>query len=220
MRLSTPLLLLAALATPVAAQDTFEGVISMTLNAGEKPMPTTVWVKGNRAKYDMSGGGEMGVMIVDGSGRMLMLVPKQKQYMVLDLAGVNSQADRSLRAMTYARTGKSETIAGMPCDYWKTVQADTVVGESCMTSALGWVGVDLSGKGTLSKEMLAQFRRSFPKGAFPLKTIDAETGKVMFVVTKVERKAVPDDAFQPPAGWTEIKMPGAAAAKGTPPKGK
>lgn len=213
MRSSSPFLLLAVLATPVAAQDTFEGVIAMTMNAGEKPMPATVWVKGNKAKYQMSSGGEMGDMIVDGSGRMLMLVPKQKQYMVIDMGGVNAQADKALTAMTYSRTGKSETIAGMPCDYWKTVQDKKVTGESCMTSSLGWVGVDLTGKGTLSKEMLAQFRRSFPKGAFPLKVIDAETGKAMLVVTKVEKRSVPDDTFLPPAGFTEIKMPGAPGAK-------
>ncbi len=209
MRRWSPFLCLALLATPVAAQDTFEGVITMTLNADEKPMPATAWVKGSKAKYQMSSGGEMGDMIVDGSGRMLMLVPKQKQYMVIDMSGVNAKADKELTAMTYTRTGKSETIAGMPCDYWKTVQAKKVIGESCMTSSLGWVGVDLTGKGTLSKEMLAEFRRSFPKGAFPLKVIDAETGKAMLVVTKVEKKAVPDDTFQPPAGFSEIKMPGA-----------
>jgi hypothetical protein len=31
----------------------------------------------------------------------------------------------------------------------------------------------------------------------------------MFVVTKVEKRAVPDDTFQPPSGFSEIKMPGA-----------
>lgn len=213
MRLSSPLLFLAVLATPVAAQDTFEGVITMTMNAGEKPTPMTVWVKGSKAKYQMSAGGEMGDMIVDGSGRMLMLVPRQKQYMVMDLGAVSAEAEKQLTSMTYSRTGKSETIAGMPCDYWKTVQDKKVIGESCMTSSLGWVGVDLMGKGTVSKAMLAEYRRSFPKGAFPLKVIDVETGKPMLVVTKVEKKSVPDDTFQPPAGFTEIKTPGAAGAK-------
>jgi hypothetical protein len=217
MRSSSPFLflfgVLAVLAPPAAAQGTFEGVITMTLNADEKPMSATAWVKGDKAKYQMASGGEMSDMIMDGSGRMLMLVPKQKQYMVIDMSGMNAQTDKVFTAMTYSRTGKSETIAGMSCDYWKTVQAKKVTGESCMTSSLGWVGVDLTGKGTLSKEALAEFRRSFPKGAFPLKVIDAETGKAMLVVTKVEKKAVPDDTFRPPAGFTEIKVPGAPAGK-------
>ena len=213
MRLWSSFLFLAVLAPAAAAQDTFEGVISMTMNPAGKPMPATVFVKGNKAKYQMSAGGEMGDMIVDGTGRMLMLVPKQKKYMVVDVAGVSADAQKEMAGFTYTKLGKSETIAGMSCDYWRTVDAKDkkVTSESCMTSALGWVGVDLTGKGTMSKEMLAAFRRSFPKGAFPLKVIDPETGKMMFEVTKVEKKSVPDDTFQPPAGFTEMKMPGAPA---------
>lgn len=221
MRLAAPLLLLATLVSPAAAQSQFEGVIQMTLTSGDKPMPATVYVKGGRARYDMGADADLGGMIMDGQGKTTMLMPKQKSYYVADLGHMLAAAREKMGPTTYVRTGKSETIAGMSCDYYRTTRDKDVLGDSCMTTALGFVGVDLSGKqGLMSDEELAEMRKQFPKGAFPLKVLAAETGKPMFVVTKVERKAVPDDAFRPPAGWTEMTMPGAAAAKGTPPKGK
>jgi len=78
---------------------------------------------------------------------------------------------------------------------------------------MGFVGADLGGdQSMMSADEMAQLRKTFPKGGFPLKLIDGETGEVTFVVTKVVQQPVPDSMFAPPVGWKEITMPGAPSA--------
>jgi Domain of unknown function (DUF4412) len=43
-------------------------------------------------------------------------------------------------------------------------------------------------------------------GAFPLKMEGQKDRKFSMVVTKIERKSLSNDLFQPPAGYTEMNM--------------
>jgi hypothetical protein len=56
----------------------------------------------------------------------------------------------------------------------------------------------------------AAFRAKFPNGFFPLRLTVTEGGKVTtdMVVTAIERRALADDMFTVPAGFTEMRMPG------------
>lgn len=214
MRLVAAVLaLLLAVAPAATAQQYFEGVISMNMQVGEKLSPATAYVKGTAARYDLGSDSDLGGMILNGKGDLVMLVPKQKQYYVMNVSGMVKDARAKLPPTTYTKLGKTETIAGMPCTYYRASRGKEVVGESCMTTAMGFVGVDLGGdQSMMSAEEMAQLRKTFPKGGFPLKLIDGETGEVKFVVTKVAKQAVPDSMFAPPVGWKELKAPGTPSA--------
>jgi len=123
---------------------------------------------------------------------------------------------RSILPLTPSlRTGKRETIAGYPCEHWLVGEgADQM--DMCLAKGLGFFG--FGGQGgraglgaafpSLDRAGLEVLLAARPElkelvegGAFPLK---AETANLTLVVTRVERKALSDDLFRPPADCKQM----------------
>lgn len=205
MRLTTRLraaLAAAAFPAALAAQSTFEGVLTIQVGSGNGPGSGKYWIKGTRMRVD---GGPQGTMIRDESGRLLTLMQSERRYLVI--AAMNRAAQ--LPKMT--PTGKSETIAGYPCRYYTAHDATTGHAyEMCITTALGFSG--LGPNGPLAPDDERTLREQFKTGFMVLKSVDHD-GTVIKLVTNVQKTSVSDAMFAPPAGYTEVKMPGMPGSK-------
>jgi len=208
MRLRTLMTVAGVLAayTPgtLLAQKDFEGVITWgsvlaTGGAGQ----TVISVKGGKTRVEMSDPkrGQSFTSIRDGSGRIIMVIAPKKAYYVM------GTARELLDARKYEATGRKETVAGYPCEYYRVLDAkgqNEDNEEACITTALGFVGVGPGG--ALADDEAKAIRQQFRDGFFMLKA--THKGRPPVQVLKIERKPLSDDLFAPPAGYTEIKMPG------------
>jgi hypothetical protein len=184
------------------AQKNFEGTItwgSVLATGGQGE--TVISVKGGKTRIDMTDP-RRGTLtsIRDGSGRIIMVIAPRKAYYVM------GNARELFDARKYEATGRKETVAGYPCEYYRVLDAkgrDEDKTDVCVTSALGFATVGEGG--AMADDEAKSIRQQFPNGFMILKAI--HDGKSVQVL-KVEKKSLSDDLFAPPAGYTEIKMPG------------
>ena len=216
-----------------AAQTGFNGVITFT-NYARNGQPSTFvqTTKGRKVRLDGMAG-EQGTMIVDGDTKVMMMVqPDKKQYITMTdedmkqaqammapmmekAKGMNQHADAG--KYSFSNTGRTETVAGVPCQVWHGVytgQSKKEEGEACVASGVGFALAELTfanpmaQKGGAGYEQFEQYRQVVGGNKGILKVTKIENGKPVpeMVATKIERKVVSDDAFEPPAGYTEVKM--------------
>src|SRR5215467_7405297 len=188
----------ALCATAAGAQaPQFEGVI--TLSAPGMLDGAKLFYKGSRARMERRG--SLGTLLLDGSGRIIRLIDARHQYFIM-----GSRTGVPQRSPKFEPLGKQETIAGLTCSFYHTRDPGGLQDgdDVCVTSALGFVGLTLGGPlGDLNAQAV---RNQFPKGFYILKTV-TKKGTVSQVVS-IERKPLADDLFVPPAGYTEMTMPG------------
>ncbi len=194
-------------AAPLRAQ-TFEGVVTMTLNPGPGQHVATTWVKGRAMRMQLAGTGASGLggMVVRADGTMLMLNAQARQYVVMaNTADIRRMGRTGTGAVDAASLGRSELVGGTRCDWYRFTRAGKPLSEMCVAQGLGDFGT--RDQSPLDDADLARLRAKFPRGFFPLKSREPGTGKVAFEVTKVERRAVTPAELDVPAGWTEMKAP-------------
>jgi hypothetical protein len=197
-----PLLLLVAFQQPadVAAQATFEGVITaVSITDGERD-EMVLRLKGSQWRLEMEMDGDRGAIIRDRNGRVLSLIEETRQYHVFPVVPGDDEV------MEFTALGRTETVAGLPCEYYRIRDPNGLMDgdQACITKALGFVG--FSGAAPLSPADERAIRRQFGTGFFILKLLDSRGG-TSYTVTSVERVAVSDAMFAPPAGYTELRMP-------------
>jgi Domain of unknown function (DUF4412) len=181
--------------TGLAAQSSFEGVITMTMKGTE----SHVYVKGSRMRIE---NGDR-ILIRGQDGKTLAIRSAARQYLVLGTMGKPSST-------SFEATGRGETVAGYPCKYYKVVESNAGKREDregCVSTALGFVILGPGGTPLTDEAML---RGQFSSGFMLLKVVDKK-GVASLEVTKVDRRAVSDAMFAPPQGFTEIKLPGMGA---------
>jgi len=169
-------------------------------------------------------------MIMDGAaGTMTILMPPQKQYMVMDmkkmgqgLGGLLGKGSKdagsgatpgSIPKIT--ATGRKETIAGHECEYY--VMGDKGEMEVCSAKGLGMFMMGQSPMGGAMSSMASlaalatgsDAAKLFADGFFPLKVVNTEHGKkeVVMEATRVEKKPLDASLFVPPPDYKEMKMP-------------
>jgi hypothetical protein len=181
-----------------AAQQRFEGVITMKVGMAKgQGVETHLYLKGAQARMERTGA--VGVLIRDSNGRLMTVMDGAKRYVVFGKA--------SESGLKFEAIGKSETVAGYRCKYYKVIhtdkkQEDT---EACVTGAFGFVGLGIGGDSRGLDELA--LRSQFGDGFLVLKVLDSK-GATSTEVIKVERRAVSDAMFAPPAGYIETKLPG------------
>jgi hypothetical protein len=218
----------------------FEGEITSKTFIGDQTMETRYAIKGERNRIEANfpqGGAQAGLMqtsvtLMDLSSRSTtMLFPKTKTYMTMNWGDMaeditkGAAKDSPIDFPKVTSTGKTETVAGLPCEHWLIGDKTDV----CMAKGLGYFGGGGSGgildklkNLTLRDKIKAQldanpeFSKFVEGGAFPLKMANIENGqpKTIMEVTAVERKSLDDSLFTVPADYKKTEIPGSLGIPG------
>lgn len=216
---------LLAAGSTAHAQAAFEGVVKFKVGQATDAGEMTQMYKGTKVRMEFAGAkGQGAAMIMDVGGRsMLVLMPQQKMYMVMDMEKM-AESMKKMPGAAGARatgtpgavpkitdTGKSDTIAGHTCEYY--LVGDTQQAEVCAAKGLGTFGMGQSPMGRMSTgamAMLAANPKLWKDGFFPLKVVSLDKGQRQTVLeaTLVEKKTLDASLFVPPPDYKEMKMPG------------
>ena len=218
----------------MAQPASFEGLVAYKLTGKGGATEMTQMYKGTKSRTEVTSGAQSTAMIMDGAaGTMTILMPPQKQYMVMDmktmgggLAGMLGKGHKDSGSggtpgtpgtmPKITATGRKETIAGHECEYY--VMGDKGEMEVCSAKGLGMfmMGQSPMGGALSSMASLAALATNsdaaklFADGFFPLKVVNTEHGKkeVVMEATRVEKKPLEASLFAPPPDYKEMKMPG------------
>lgn len=205
---------ISATATSQLAAQGFEGVMHFVSYDRSSSTPDTLvqMSKGSKIRIESAGSrGHGGAMIMDGTKRTI-LMPEQKQYMdwPADMGDKEAAGEAAKHHGTAEKTGKTETIAGIPCDDWHYKGTDdkgeAEEGEVCVaknaglmiTRMAGPVGMHVFDAGGEA------FNRVLNNGGGIMKV--TQNGKVAMIAVKAQATSLPDAMFAPPAGYTKFDM--------------
>ena len=213
----------AGLVCPLAAQRTFDGVVAYQVTGmADQPVQLVFMSKGSKVRQEIVVPGmpqlDGGVQLFDYvRGQMTSLLPGRRQYTTADFRS-GTRADSPGGPSLHVRpTGKRETIAGIGCEVY-TVDGEGG-GEVCVATTLGhfiaiegqagMVALGNDGGRGWHDPRFAEFMRYFKDGAVPLRFVLGGDGRrqMTFTATRVERKALPDELFRVPTGYTLIGGP-------------
>jgi membrane peptidoglycan carboxypeptidase len=231
--------LLVAAAMPAGsalAQTGFNGVITFVNEGSAGKQDTFVqYTKGHKVRLD-GFGSQRGAMIVDNDAKVMMMVdPEKKQYMTMTeedakqmqammgpmMERMKQQQSKKADAgakVSFAKTGKTETVAGVPCEVYRgeyvEEDGDKDEGEACVATGVGFALDALTfnnpmvQRGGAGYDRMQQFRDLVGGNKGILKAKSFQDGKVKtdMEAIKIERKSPGDDMFTPPAGYKEIRM--------------
>jgi len=228
-------LLAATLAVPAAAQGTFEGLVVGTLTTPEgKAMPFRYYQLGSRIRNEYTIEQQTMSTIYDGTtGDMLMMIPQQKKYMVMNMRSGSATARQLARGMSgrgggdaaadfskmkVTATGRRETIAGITCEHYlfqNTEKPDSKPMDMCGATGMGFMGMAGEAGSSMMPSTIALLRSGNPElariarqGFFPLKmTFSGPNGDASWTVVSIDRRRPDAALFQPPAGYTEMVVP-------------
>lgn len=173
--------------------------------------------------------------IYDGTtGDMIMIMPQQKKYMVMNMRSASSTARQLAQGMSgrgangeapdfskmkVTPTGQSETIAGIRCEHYlfentESTDRDRKPMDICGAPGLGFMGM-AGEQSSMMPSTIALLRSQNPvlaklarQGFFPLKMImTGHEGTVVWQVTQIDRRRPDAALFRPPAGYTELTIP-------------
>lgn len=218
-----------------AAQTGFNGVITFLSDRSAGKQDTFVqYTKGHKVRFD-GFGSDRGAMIVDNDAKVMMMVDHdKKQYMTMtedDAKQMQAMMGPMMEQMkkkaaskadagklSFAKTGKTEIVAGVPCEVWRGAYTDENgekdEGEACIATGVGFsldaltFNNPMIQRGGAAHDELEQYRQLVGGNKGILKATSLKEGKAttQMEAIKVERKALGDDVFAPPAGYKEIRM--------------
>lgn len=221
---------------PLYAQRPFEGTIAfqMTNAKGDKPDTMVQTTKGNKVRIEGMGKTH-GAFIVDGDKhQMLMIEPEQKKYILMTEADMQQMHAMTAKLMQQykkkptaededdpnlklSKTGRTETVAGTRCEVWHGTRVDddgkTKEGEACLAKGVGFMMFNTMMNNPMfqrdrQSRLLQAYRKLVGPNMGILKMVEIEGGKprTAMEAIAINRSAVPAAAFEPPVGYTEIKM--------------
>jgi hypothetical protein len=205
--------LLATATSRLAAQG-FDGVMQFASYEDHPDHPDTMTQITKGSKIRLEGmGGSGGAMIMNGTDR-IVLIPEQKAYMMMPASFGADQAGKqaSKHHGTAVKTGKKETVAGIPCEVWhyQGMNSDgkPEEGDACIARGAGLMVNRLAGglSGGYFDAGGEAFAEEMKKGSGLLKV--TANGKVQFEAIKAQATSVPDAMFAPPPDYKPMGMPG------------
>jgi hypothetical protein len=121
--------------------------------------------------------------------------------------------------VTWTRTGKTETVAGVKCDVIRGVGTENGQpreADICIAREIGF-GSGSTGGGPFSEALTEYANLDLAPGEGVVKMTSVENGKprVDLELIRVDRRALSAADFQPPAGYTRFER--SAAVSGPPP---
>lgn len=208
--------------TSAAPSATFEGDIAMrvTTDKTKGPQDVKVHVKGDKVRYDLpasaSSNNQPVEAVVDMSTKkVLMVMPAQKSYAVLDLNAIPPESKQATAQRlegasanwTAAPTGTTKQIAGHHCNQWQATNTQSNVKvDACLTP-----DVRIDYDALLPESMLPPaWAAKMRNGELPLSaSVYSADGKQTFnsQVTNVTHRTVPDSEFAPPSDYKRVELP-------------
>jgi hypothetical protein len=211
------------------AQGAFEGTIRARMNAGAINIEMEQHTRPNAMRQDMTmDGNRLSVITERAGGRQIMLLHDQKAWtdmtaMMKMMASMGRggapPAEKPQALPEFRRTDRVETIAGRECRHYVTSSGGTEI-DMCAVSGMGVFLPGAPPSGGMGgpppgpampplPDDAATWMKAFADGFFVLK-MEANTpqGKLTWLALAVEAKSLPDDLFRPPAGYSEMKIPG------------
>jgi hypothetical protein len=190
----------------------FEGVIQFLMYDKHSDQPDTMvqFTRGGKIRFD--GLGKSGSAIIINGDSRIVLMTDRKQYMDMpsNLGESAAAAEAAKRKGTAEKTGKTETIAGVPCADWhyRSTKADGSAeeGEVCVAQGVGMMINQISG-GMASHMFTAggdAFAAAMAGGAGVMKV--TSNGKLSLVAVNVKATSVPEAIFVPPPDYTKLDM--------------
>ena len=208
----------AALAPVTALAAAFEGKVSFTLNTGQgQSQPINYSMKGDKIRIEMPGQKGMGGLIVDPAKKeALVLMDEQKMYMAMAMPDVQAQAAEAKPGeVKLEKTGQKEKILGYDAEkFISTYQGTTT--ELWLAEGLGSFlsfnpGNPMSGGRGATSPSQEWERALAGKALFPLRVISKDkAGQETFKMeaTAINKQALPDSLFVPPAGYQKFDLGG------------
>ena len=191
-----------AAAQPMHAQETFEGRVLLEMRGDEKSYPVEMWIKGSKARMNMTHDGqEFGIIMDHGASQMTMLMSGPKMYMQQEMPDAEAGGDRGTKV---TRTGKTSTVAGHRCEIVRVEDPDAGTSEICGATDMGRF---VMGQGSPTERSRTPVWARGLENFFPLRVTDGE-GTTVLEVTAIEEKPVDAALFAPPAGYKPMSMPG------------
>jgi hypothetical protein len=206
-------------ARPATAQKSFEGVIDYDVSIAGMSMQIKQTVKGSQVRQEMLGL-PMGTMISLTDAETMAItnvMPAQKMYMRIDSQAMMEQMSKGTSQPgpdDFKATGKHETIAGQECEHY-AYAAEGMNFDMCIASGLGFMPFahpgGIGGRGGspgLGSSDMSAWRARFESGFVPLAMeMTSEAGDMTMRATAIVQKAVSDDLFKIPDGFTEMQIP-------------
>lgn len=196
----------------------FEGILHMKTTHSNMDSATTIdwYIQGGKARMEMlRGDGKQHFMIVDSQTRtMLMPLSDKKMYMEVSLDQIGEKSQEHMREAiekyTVERTGKTDKIAGYPCEFWRIKDKDTnkLEHEICVAKGFGksatfW----MDPKQMQKSSQPAWVKQLVNEGGFGLRSIrygddGKETSRTEAI--GIEKKSLDKSLFAMPADYTKV----------------
>jgi hypothetical protein len=194
-----------ASAAPLAAQGTFEGVITMTVQdpRGTGSGSMQYMLRAGKVRVDFAAaraGVPMTVIVDPGAQKMYMVMAPQRMYVERAISAEQLDRMTGHAKPEITKTGKIETIAGRECEIWTATENGERY-DACVAKGLGtfFQGESaLLGRGGWLDELR--------DGAFPLR-ITRGDGATLLQVTSIERKPLDAALFAVPEGYRKMELP-------------
>lgn len=217
-RLASLLLGLLLAPATLAAAETFEGRVTFRMTApGGKAQDMRFALKGARARIEIANVQGMGAMIIDSAKReQLVLMDQQRMYLTMAMPDVAAAANETKSdEVKLTKTGETEKILGHTAEKYLATHKNTTT-ELWLAEGLGNFtpfggGNPMAGGRGGPATPQAWERALAGKGLFPLRVITRDAHQkesFRLEATSVEKQALPDDLFAPPADYRKLDMGG------------
>jgi hypothetical protein len=235
---------LAVIALCAAAPPTARAGVTLTIENQDKTQ-TVMVLDGNKMRSEDSRGGGV-ISIFDGDARkMIHVMVSQKSYMEMteaDMKAMRAQVEAILAqappeqrarmeagmggkpgakaarpATKYERMGKTETVAGHRCEWYREHAEGQVKSEACYVP---WGPDTLTREDLRPMKKMSEFMEAFMPGestlqeeldaapGFPAVHVDMQGDKRETQrLVSIKRGSVGADTFRPPAGFAKAKNP-------------
>lgn len=213
---SSALALVVLLPAAVLAAS-FEGKVNFKVSSPRgQPQEISYSIKGDKIRVEMPGQDAMGGMIMDTTKReTTVIMDAQKMYMTMAKPEGGAPEARKGEESKLEKTGEKETILGYATEKYisthKGTSTEMWLVEGLGTFMMAESGNPMGGGGRGSSAPPGWERALAGKELFPLRVVDKDkNGKETsrMEVTAIEKKALPDALFSPPADYQKFDMGG------------
>lgn len=203
---------------PPATAQSFEGRVVFRMTAEGKSQDMRFALKNGRSRIEISNQQGMGAMIMDPAKReQIVLLDQQKMYLAMampDVAATTNNTGKN-EETTLTKTGETEKILGYTAEKYLATHKNTTT-ELWLAEGLGHFTAFGAGNpmasGRGGPPTPQGWERALAhKGLFPLRVITRDAAKkelFKLEATSVEKQALPDSLFAPPADYRKLDMGG------------